>query len=400
MVVFRPDELIPEGQVGENLLEGLASDVANSVCGLYQSYPRSFGISNPVGDAVSEFNSGFWDDFCGRLPNPKIPSPPTSPFQGGQCSCVDYRVSFTVDIRRRSDDSLVDVRSGELQVWGPVTGIAIEDPGPSGADSVAVVARGSGPACQPGYSANSSAARELFYMTNLRGVSVRRGDNLTDNCGDIPPSYPNVIAPPSNPGTYTYPGNDGVSRDINFSVDFDPEIDGPLVRLPDIPNVCVGFGFSGIEIDLCTNKPGSGSGGDISGILDKLDQIEDDLDAIRDNTDESLDKDPQEELPPEPTNPPEQPIDGFYQRCVPGLRFVKVSLTNIPSNANLEKGSGGFDRIDDAGWISFVRDGYFFPPQRVEYGGAIFEAPSGVECFVLQLRFGFTASVAVVVKEE
>lgn len=399
MAVFRPEDLYGVGEGAGDLVKGLASTIAKNVCDMYAATPRGFVGANPVSSGVNSFNSGLWDSFCGNIPEPALPPPPASPFSGGQCPCAIYNVSFTVDIRRRSDNALVDTRNGVLGAAGPLVGISIEDPSPANPDSVAVVLRGSDFACQPGFFNTSSAARELFKMENLRNVVVARQDGQPDDCGSLPPQYPDVQPSPTNPRVFPYTGNDGVERPINFSIDFDPTINGPLVRLPDIPNVCVGFGFSGIEIDLCTNKPGSGTGGDISEIEDKIDALRDILDRLEEDSKENLNKEDTDENPPDQTDPESEPPDGGISKCVPNLRFVKVSLTNIPPNANVEVGQAGFDRIDDAGWLTFTKDGFFFPPQRIEFGGAIFEAPPGVECFTMQLRFGFTAVVTTVVKD-
>lgn len=399
MAVFKPEDLYEAGQGAGDLVKGLASAIAKNVCDLYAAAPRGFVGATPVGSGVNSFGSGLWDSFCGNIPEPALPPPPQSPFPGGQCSCVGYNVDISVEIRRRSDNGLVDTRLTTLQTFGPITGIAIEDPSPSGPDSVSVVLRGSFGNCQPGATSLTSAARELFYMENLQVLSVTRADGLPDNCGSLPPQYPDVQPSPTNPRVFPYAGNDGVERPINFSIDFDPTINGPLVRLPDIPNVCVGFGFSGIEIDLCTNKPGSGTGGDISEIEDKIDALRDILDRLEEDSKENLNKEDTDENPPDQTDPENEPPDGGISKCVPNLRFVKVTLTNIPPNANVEVGQAGFDRIDDAGWFTFTKDGFFFPPQRIEFGGAIFEAPPGVECFTMQLRLGFTAVVTTVVKD-
>lgn len=107
-----------------------------------------------------------------------------APFTGGQCSCADYRVAFTVDIFYRNTNHLVDRRVEELQIWGPITKIGIENPSPARSDSVAVVVRGSDSQCNPGSYSVSGTSNELFEMRNLVITGIRKGNNSTDNCGD------------------------------------------------------------------------------------------------------------------------------------------------------------------------------------------------------------------------
>lgn len=396
MPVFKPEDLSEAGAGASNLLQGLASTIANNVCSLYQNAPRGFVGSNPVSDAVNAFNSGFWDDFCGRLPEPKLPDAPSIPFTGGQCCGYVYRATGTYS-RQLVDSQGNPVGAVEnglaynlILDQGKVSGVFINSAG-TGVDATVV-------SCS-GVSNTRNYFNDGQYRLSNLTVSLSVFEGGADNCGNPPESYPDVLPQPQNPGTHTYTGNDGIQRDIDFSVDFDPTINGPLVRLPDIPNLCVGFGFAGIDIDLCTNKPGEGNGGDISDIEDKLDQLRDILDRLEEDSKENLNKEDTDDNPPDQTDPENEPPDGGISKCVPNLRFVKVTLTNVPPNANVEVGRAGFDRIDDAGWLTFTKDGFFFPPQRIEFGGAIFEAPPGVECFTMQLRFGFTAVVTTVVKD-
>lgn len=396
MPVFRPEDLSEAGAGASSLLQGLASTIANNVCSLYQNAPRGFVGTNPVSDAVNAFNSGFWDDFCGRLPEPKLPQPPSIPFQGGQCCDTAYKVDYSYSLENKSTQAIrgpfsssVFLALGRIVSFAP-TG----DP----TNLLSTVARCDGSTFEQNHGTLSTESERVTDFS-ITGVVPYDGA-LLNNCENPEASYPpNAVPPPQNPGTYPYVGNDGIERPVNFSIDFDPTINGPLVRLPDIPNLCVGFGFSGIEIDLCTNKPGSGTGGDISEIEDKIDALRDILDRLEEDSKENLNKEDTDDNPPDQTDPENEPPDGGISKCVPNLRFVKVTLTNIPSNANVEVGQAGFDRIDDAGWLTFTKDGFFFPPQRIEFGGAIFEAPPGVECFTMQLRFGFTAVVTTVVKD-
>lgn len=399
MAVFKPEDLYGAGQGAGDLVKGLASTIAKNVCDLYAATPRGFVGATPVGSGVNSFNSGLWDSFCGNIPEPALPSIPAPPFEGGQCSGVNYVVTGTVEAWDLSPEQLIQTRTlSALTVRGPIQFVGIENPTVGNANSTSVVVIGT--------FASGAQDRKVFTTLPVPGnefrnlqVSVSRQDGLPDNCGSLPAQYPDTQPSPTNPRTFPYTGNDGIQRPINFSIDFDPTINGPLVRLPDIPNVCVGFGFSGIEIDLCTNKPGEGTGGDISEIEDKIDALRDILDRLEEDSKENLNKEDTDDNPPDQTDPENEPPDGGISKCVPNLRFVKVSLTNIPPNANVEVGQAGFDRIDDAGWLTFTKDGFFFPPQRIEFGGAIFEAPPGVECFTMQLRFGFTAVVTTVVKD-
>jgi hypothetical protein len=399
VVLFKPEDFYDIGSGGSDFLKGTANAISNAVCGLYSSYPTGFGVGSPVAEGVNAFNRGLWDSFCGRMPNPQLPPVDPGGVVPGKCDGVVYGFRIRLYKTDGTPGPILGAGFGSdpYTYWGPI-GIAEAEPTPdSSGSNIYLYSRGDDNNPILPYN------RYLFTQTSpvLRAevIELRRMDGQPDDCGSVGPSYPSAPPPPTNPYTYNHDNNDGTQSPINFEVDFDPTINGPLVRLPDIPNVCVGFGYGGIEIDLCTNKPGSGSGGDISEIEDKIDALRDILDRLEEDSKENLNKEDTDDNPPDQTDPENEPPDGGISKCVPNLRFVKVTLTNIPPNANVEVGQAGFDRIDDAGWFTFTKDGFFFPPQRIEFGGAIFEAPPGVECFTMQLRFGFTAVVTTVVKD-
>lgn len=399
MPIFEAGELYGAGEGAGDLIKGLASDIGRQVCGLYAQYPKGFGISNPVGNAIGQFSSGLWDSFCGQQTPPQLPPPPEPQFEGGQCPGVLYNVNVQAEARNVSDGTLIEVRESSTDVHGPIRSVFPRAAPLGTGGSAEVVVVGSQPdGVTPRERNLLGVSADLVYYTAVEVLSVTRIDGQPDTCGDPPAEPPGDFPPPVNPRTYTYDGNDGQQREINYEIVFDPTFNGPTINIPDIPNLCAGFRFDAIEIDLCTNKPGSGSGADISALEDKIDEIADIVGELKEDSEENLNKEPTEEEPPEEADPEEEPPDGALGNCVPGLRFVKVSLTELAPNANVEIGQGGIDRIDDAGWFAFEKDGFLFPPHRIEFSGAIFEPPPGVTCYKMQLRFGFSARVTHVIE--
>lgn len=399
MPIFEAGELYGVGEGAGDFIKGLASDIGRQVCGLYAQYPKGFGISNPVGNAIGQFNSGLWDSFCGQQTPPQLPPPPEPPFEGGQCPGVLYNVRVRAEARRVGTDEFLEVKEASADVYGPIRSIAAEVRAPETPNSANVMVRASeADGVTPDATPLFGVSANLVYYTAVEVLSIVRIDGQLDVCGDPPAEPPGDFPPPVNPRTYTYDGNDGREREINYEIVFDTTFNGPTINIPDIPNFCAGFRFDAIEIDLCTNKPGSGSGADISALEDKIDEIADIVGELKEDSEENLNKEPTEEEPPEEADPEEEPPDGALGNCVPGLRFVKVVLTELAPNANVEVGQGGIDRIDDAGWFAFEKDGFLFPPHRIEFSGAIFEPPPGVTCYKMQLRFGFSARVTHVIE--
>ena len=388
------------GELGENsgdFLKDLASDVANNVCSLYQSNPLGF-IENPLSaNPVSEFNRGLWDSICGSLPTPKLPPPPARPFSGGQCCDTAYKVDYTFSLRNTvTGTSRGPFNSSAFLSLGKVVSF-----GPQGNPPqvfATTQACDSAPSTQNlGNLGNENEVVEGFSVTAVTPV----GGAFNNNCGDLPSEYGGGAPPPNNPRTFEYtPTGGGDTIDTNYEIDFFPDFRGPLVRLPDLPNVCLAFTAFGLEFDLCTNKPGEGTGGDIDALADKLDQLQDTLDEVADAADELANREPTQDTPPDEMGDEEGEKSNSLEECVSNLRFVKVVLTEIPPNANVETGLGGVDLIDDAGWLAFRVGNSLLPPQRILFTESLFEAPEGVECFSLKLNFGFKASVSKIVKAD
>lgn len=227
----------------DGFIKNAACSVLNTLDGATQLIQRKV-----VGDVLEDisFPAFLNRRLCGQEP-PTIPPPP---FNGGQCNCVPYNVDISVEIRRRDDNSLVDTRLTTLQTTGPITSIAIEDPSPSGPDSVSVALRGSFSNCQPGAVSLTSAARELFRMDNLQILSITRGDGLPDNCG----SPPSVVPPPApgfnvREGDITYVNSEGNNITVPIVAAFgyaDIDINGSL-------SIPIKVDVGGIKVDVNFN---------------------------------------------------------------------------------------------------------------------------------------------------
>lgn len=281
MPLFKPSDFQDIGSGAADLLKGLANDMAQQVCQLYQNSPAGFTGGGPLGNPVDSFNRGLWDSLCGQMPTPTLPPPPDVPFSGGQCCGVNY------DVVAKATYASGFEEFGGATVPGKVTGFRKLFEGPP-FNAWSIWVQYDATECGGGTGEQVLIFR-ASTATGVQPVSVVRTDGSPDGCGDPPPVWPNGSLPAANnPRTYSHQPNDGGPPvDVNYNIDFGPTFNGPLVELPDLPNVCVGFELFGVEIDFCTNK-GGGEGGispeDLERLLDGADRtkdIGDDLDDLR-----------------------------------------------------------------------------------------------------------------------
>ena len=386
MAFFEPEDLYSIGQEGSDLAKGLATDIANNVCGLYQASPAKFGISNPAGNAVSALASGVWDSFCGRLPEPKIPSVPQLPFQGGQCEGVQYNCSGTVELRRPSNGSLIRTDPWSAPAFGRITGISIENPSPASPDSVAVVVRYVDASGNPAFSIGLGASREITDLSNLTIASIVRADGQPDNCGNLPVEYPPSSVPDVNPRTYNHPGNDGVERPINYNITFNPGF-SPSIEFPDLPDlkIPVSIDATGIEVNI---PAGIGNLDEKGALTD--DDIEDLLEgakaasrAARAGVRRGNEGDPKGE--------------GDEGDGISNLYGLIFSATEIPPFFGKVFGNPVKYRL---GRVSFKRDGIPFEDVDILFESQYIPAPVDANGYVATYETGVIASITVVTGED
>lgn len=366
-MLLKPEDLYTAGQTGADLTKGLASEVAKTVCGLYRDYPSSFGIRNPAGDAVAALRSGVMDSFCGRLPEPITPPPPTVPFSGGQCCGVEYEVSYT-STGRNPFSGEISTDNGKKNVTGKVLSYGFfNDPsGNGGRDFILYVD------CSDGLTKEN-----IISNTSLPGVyqggsitGVLRRDGLPDNCGNLPAEYPPVLAPVSNPRTYNHTGSDGVTRPINFNVDFSAGTGFPSISFPDLPdiNIPVRIDATGIDIDIPIGIGNDTDG--IGGLSD--DDLEDILAGAQAATRSAR-------AGNRATDGGGDNEGGTGEDGIEGLYGVYFDAVTIPTWFGKVFGSPLKYRL---GRISFKRDGYHLRDEDILFAKQYFIAPADANGYV------------------
>lgn len=216
-----------------------ANAAADAVCSLYQNYPS--GIIPSLGDptGIGEFTDGLLRNLCG--PRDKLPADPTRPFEGGQCACVTYNVTVTVD------GPLAGTRTYS-GLNGPISNVAFES---SGGNQNLMITYGS-PACG-GVQKDNVLGPIGGSSSHVTGVSIVRSNGSPDTCGSLPVKYPEVIVPPS-----VYSPNitiKGPGGNVSVPVTIIPTLIRPTVNFRPEINVKVGpinvnFNLGGVDFSV------------------------------------------------------------------------------------------------------------------------------------------------------
>lgn len=212
----------------DGFIKSAACSVLGTLDGATQLITRKV-----AGDAFSDFSFPAFLNrhLCGQEP----PAVPPSPFTGGQCDCVFYNCSGTIELFRKSDGLSQGVEPWAGQIHGPINAITIEDPSSSRPDVASVTLSGLNSICAPTKVYPYSVANALFGLRNLTVSSVARADGLPDNCGSPSPIVP-APAPGFNQrsGDITYTNNEGVDVTV------------PIVAA---------FGYASLNVDASVTIP-------------------------------------------------------------------------------------------------------------------------------------------------
>lgn len=200
--------------------------------------------ADPSAWAGIPFGPGTMEDMCGTyLGNQGYSLPTVNPpqFSGGQCSGVEYIVSF----------------EGRAWSGSPIAGQWVQQssqhPGPIGGFSGPVPSAGN-PAIPAmvlshGLDQFQKTSSEFSGFDAIRNVSVARVDNNPDNCGDLPGSYDPGPTPAPDPGPNFTINLGDFNLDIvvdGVNVDVDGKISIPFTINNDI------------TLDLFGDKSGDG----------------------------------------------------------------------------------------------------------------------------------------------
>lgn len=239
---------VPYSGAGNPVYDGMSSlakgvfEATKSVsCPLYKNYP-GFMTGEMFGSPFAAQTDSLLNDLCN--PTGNVPPPPTVPFTGGQCECVQYIVSYNIN------GYGIGNINGSVVKPGPI-GRPFKRQTPGGTDF------------QTGFNYGSNGCETGFYsiiQSALEGTttitSVVRQDAQPDTCGTLPPSYP-IVQPPAADLNVNIP----IQVSPNFNISVPVAVFAPLTQV--FPSLRIGpinvdFDLGGLTLspDIDLNFPG------------------------------------------------------------------------------------------------------------------------------------------------
>lgn len=382
-----------QGTATADALRNRANAAADLLCDAYQNYPGALlpGTIDPAG--VAAFTDGLLGGLC--APRGKTPPPPARPFEGGQCEKLYRRIGTLTDAlgsrpidRGTGFGKFSNFRSttindgfGERRGWFVDQGVGT----PNQELGIAL--------------AESTRLSEFPSPTySFQPVTV---DGSSDNCGSLPPVYPDVTPPPA-----AYDRNvpvDAPGRSVNVPVTIIPVIfpPGAIQFRPefnvDVGGVNVNFDLGGVSFSVGKPAPSQPR---LPGF------------------------DPRP-LPPAPIQPRSpivkcEPYNDASLRCkittlqtkllnggfdvVNGSTAIAQSgefealagnfyratviITQRPLNLRIQSSTAPADDVWYVGWFSWLENDSPGERMPLHFQRSTFLAPPGVTGFMYQLNFG------------
>lgn len=372
MADYKHSELLQDlGNEAAEFGKSVANKAANFVCALYAQYPAA--LMPPGGSA---FARGVWNNLCsGR--GTALPVPPPVSFTGGQCDGVPYDVEYRIS---SASEPFRDHTAASAH-YGPIGGgrALVTEQYPNYFNALfQVLSRGRlnvglKPAQdweQVGFQPGAPSDMKL------RVTKVTRTDGQPDNCGNLGSSDPNTPLPPgAGSGSITGTYQDGGVYVI------------PVVLKPSV-DVNVNVDVGGVTLKFDAGGVTFGNGSDVSGSLSDI------LDAVNEGVAQIIDgqcacADIPDENSYDTDIVPDE--DGTTKDGIQGLEWVRVEITQSPTNAKSQYGNGASD-VYYAGWLSFVANGASLPREPIHFKDAIFRAPDGSTGYEYCLYTGYRGS--------
>lgn len=347
-------------------------------CGIYQNIPGAI-IPNPIADALHLF----WDGLCAPPGSPGLPAPPVSPFNGGQCVGVVYRVK----VRK------IDLATGNITgepstlIAGAIVGIKSQYNPDNGITTTFLL--GGGGTGSPEYWTLDTSTVGVQHRYEY--IFIQRLDGGADNCGNPPKAYP--PAPSVPPEGYTSPPinitlEDGDDIDVTFNFTPPVAIELPTLKPPSLTinvksptlNIPLTFEFNG-EVNIGPPLSQPGLPPDVVNTINNIDNNTTNTNNTANNTNNTLNKfyntyNFNTSPPPFATDPDvvKSPIgeaeDG--DKDEPGLLGVLVKLTKLPDKVQF-----GNPNVYFAGWVSFKSQDGYLPREQINFKESYFIAPPG-----------------------
>lgn len=378
-----------------NIAINKAADVTEEIIDAGRQFYCSLHQNHPAWTVAREFSDlsiilRAIDQMCedgGTYVPPPAPQPP---FEGGQCCDATYDVFVPYIIRRcfNNQISLQDANGG-VRVTGKVLGVRFDYiAGSTNSYAIIVdtelcngsrqenfvVQRFGELALEPCFTNNNQtpgAFRDSRTASEFFIDRVVRVDGQPDNCGSLPPEYPDEPDPTdpeltstvtvTNINNETYDYDVTVNRDTNNTINFPPTIV--------VNDVTITMDITGITVinNNNTQKPsGGGSGG-----------------VAEEEPVEPQDENAGKELLVQP---------GTIEEDVPDIYAVIVDITNIPVNAKVSSGFGAPDKIFP-GWLEFKVGSDYLPRQFIDFENSYFFAPEDATGYAITILTGYSASI-------
>lgn len=360
----------------------LAEGVRDFACNLWENYPDQITQNKAL---VNSFARGYMNRICA---DKTLPSTPTSPFTGGQCTFT-YDGQFQYGLIVSGSDLGIQTAFWQ-NVGGAITGIEL-----FGDDIVVNGTSGNGgfPEIAPGKIRvvnNPNPATTSYYSPQILSVTPFNPGDI-DNCGDPPPVYPST-----NPTINDYQTTINiVSEDgdtLNFPLEYKPtNFNFPLNF--DLGGIKVIFDLGGINFNFSLVS--------IDGLPIPIPDGQDaPLPAPQDDGNRSIPC--RKRLPPSNINYNEDDkteTDPKEEDVGDTLEFVRVTLTSVPTNVKNQFGDGAPDVIY-AGWFEFQGEGFNFPRQPIHFTNSLFISPEGSTGYAYTLYEGIQGKATVYTKKE
>lgn len=257
-------------------IEAVKEAVKAGYCGTVRREPAWFAglrrlIVDPdsgIADAANAFNLAI----CNSVDDAQDDLDDLTPFTGGQCPGVGYRV--VVDFQFTDIDNPGSVFNSQVDTQfqnpgnrqGPITNIAFK----TFTDSINLCITDQGGAREVcTWSSFPTTPGNTFRPTNITGISFTREDGQPDDCGDPPPVYPEPGPIIINPPNITFDDDDGNPFTVPITLIFAPVVVRANANISIPLKIDVGdikltgnfdlFPNTKIELfpDLVINRPGT-----------------------------------------------------------------------------------------------------------------------------------------------
>lgn len=388
MGTYLPEQLGTAASGTVDFFKGLASDIVGNMKDLYRDFPKGYVPGSPE-TGRGAFQHGYWDSFFGRVPGGSLPSPPKPPFNGGQCSGSSYKVVLSYKSAQFGNDQGV-----ALFYCGPLGAIE-EKVHPSGQTRVYVTANGpNGGGCESVTCEGMESRDTGIWVVpgSMKVFSVEVCPGGVDNCGNPPSDYPNKALPPAtNPRVFTFPTPGGGQVKVPYSIDFDPTLIVPVVKVDlngevEIP---VSFDAEGINLNFGGGGEGDGTGispEDLEALLDaasRIPNIGKKIDDLTRSGNQNVDAKGEQ--------------NGDTEESAPGITGVITNVTNIPLGYGRKFGN---PQLFDFGRVAFKRGAFYTAPVPITYIRQWHPAPVDADGYAVTLNQGVLAEITVLKQQE